>query len=130
MLTEYQTQVEFIQWCRLQALADYPELGYIFAVPNGAVVSQRQRYKLVSEGLLSGVSDLVLPVARGGYFGMYLEMKREKGGRLSPHQKSFLEFVNLQGYYGIVANGLEDAIKKTMDYISLEPTKGERDGRC
>ena len=117
--TEHQEQVAFIEWCRIMALSRrHPELAYIFAVPNGANISKRERYKLTSEGLLRGVADLLLLVPRRGYNGLIIEMKREKGGRLSQYQKDFIAFQEKQNYYCCVPKGCIEAIEKTTWYLA------------
>jgi hypothetical protein len=84
--TEHQEQVSLIKWANLQSRA-YPELAHLFAVPNGSHKSKQARKNFKDEGLKSGVPDLILPVARGGFNHLYIEMKRIKGGTVSENQK-------------------------------------------
>ena len=60
------------------------------------------------EGVLAGVSDIMLPVARNGWHGLYVELKI-KGGRLSDSQKWWIMRVTEQGYMAKVAFGWVEA---------------------
>ena len=76
---------------------------------------------LKAEGLRPGVCDLFLPVARGGFFGCYLEMKT-KTGKLSENQKEFIAAVEKQGYLCCVAYGADEAIEFLERYLQMPPT--------
>ena len=41
---------------------------------------------------------------------VFIEMKRLKGGRTSPEQRAWIEFINRSGNYGFVAKGAQVAI--------------------
>lgn len=60
------------------------------------------------EGMLAGVSDIMLPVARQGWHGLYAELK-VKGGRLSDSQKWWIAEVTRQGYMAVVCFGWLEA---------------------
>jgi VRR-NUC domain len=74
-------------------------------------------------GRLAGVTDLVLLEPRGGYCGMLLEMKREKGGRLSTEQIAFIERHRKRGYFVRVAAGRYEGIAALQEYLALPPAK-------
>lgn len=104
----------------------FPELKWLYAVPNGAFLAgnklqrAKQMKRLKAQGLKVGVSDLFLPVARQGYHGMYIEMKRRKGGVVSDDQKEFHDDMIKEGYRCVVANGCEEAIRYISDYMDLK----------
>lgn len=54
----------------------HPELQLLYHVPNEGKRTWRTGARLKSEGLKPGVPDLCLPVARGKYHGLYVELKR------------------------------------------------------
>jgi hypothetical protein len=58
----------------------YPELELLFHVPNGEARDPRTAAKLKWLGVRPGVPDLLLPMPRGPYAGLALEMKRRRGG--------------------------------------------------
>ena len=68
------------------------------------------------EGVLAGVSDIMLPVSRGGYHGLYVELK-VKGNTTSPSQKWWIEQVTKQGYLAKVCFGWVEAKKVIEGYL-------------
>lgn len=98
--TEHEEQAAFIKWFRLQ----YPGV-LIFAIPNGGDRHKAVAGKLKAEGVTAGVPDLFIPRWR-----MFVEMKRKKGGRVSPEQQDIMALLKECGYSCIVAHGCDDAI--------------------
>lgn len=91
-----------------------------FAIPNGANVSPHHRQTLVSEGLSAGCPDLCIPLARGSYHGLFIELKREDGGSgLSELQKKWIASLNHQGYYAVECRGYQRAKECVEWYLSL-----------
>jgi hypothetical protein len=68
-------------------------------------------------GVKAGIPDICIPVARSPYHGLYCELKRRSGGKVSDHQTYWLEELRLQGYYVFVANGADEAIKHVQKYF-------------
>lgn len=112
---EHDEQVALFQWIALER--NIPELGLLFAIPNGGKRHIFTAKKLKAEGVKPGVPDLFLPVARGGYHGLFLEMKREKGGRLSQHQKEWGEALTAQGYVVVSCPGWDAARHVLLLYL-------------
>lgn len=71
---EHQEQSRLMTWAAIKC-REMPELALLFAVPNGGLRNLRVAAKMKAEGLKAGVPDLVLPVARGGYHALFIEMK-------------------------------------------------------
>lgn len=112
--TEHQEQAAVIQWFQLA----YPEIKTrLFAVPNGANKSRASAARFAVEGLRAGVPDLMLPIARHGFHGLFIEMKRLKGGRLSREQSDWLDFLGEQGYMAVVCCGSVAAIETLKEYL-------------
>ena len=63
--------------------------------------------------------DIFLPVARGKFHGLYIEMKL-KGGRVTDLQQEMLERLRGQGYCAVVCFGFDDARKLIEDYYKKE----------
>lgn len=134
--TEFQEQCHLIQLCEAHQHR-YPQLRKIYAVPNGdlrpakTVVDRHGNAKRISvvgqklklQGVKPGVPDLVLPVARGGFFGLYIEMKRTKGGIESDEQKLWRAWLQEEGYRVVVCKGSDVAWKELQQYLELPPTK-------
>lgn len=119
MTSEDQEQVAIMQWSIL-ARQQYPELKLLHHIPNERKCSLQQGRYMKRKGVKSGVPDLCLPVPRGGYHGLYIEMKREKGGRLSPSQKWWLAELEKQGYKAVRCNGFEAAAAEIKKYLQEE----------
>lgn len=115
---EHEEQAALVQWA-VAATGKHPELKLLYAVPNGARTSMSVAKRLKAEGLKSGVPDLVLPVARGGHHGLYLEMKRRKGGTLSDEQKEWIERLAQEGYGVFVCKGWEQARDVILKYLEM-----------
>ncbi len=105
-LQEHQEQAALIQWFQVA----YPTIKTrLFAIPNGTNKSRAAASRHMAEGLRSGVPDLMLPIPRGDYHGLFIELKRSKGGRLSDTQKDWLAFLSGQGYMAVVCHGFDEA---------------------
>lgn len=113
-MSEHQEQVEFVSWCDAQPIR---ELSMLFAIPNGARVSMGTAIKIKKEGLRSGIPDLMLPVAKGKYHGLFIEFKRRRGGVISPEQKEAIAKLTAEGYCCVVAKGYNQAIRSTVAYL-------------
>lgn len=97
----------------------YPELEFLFHVPNGEKREPWVGKKLKEMGVKKGVPDFMMLVPKNGFHGFLLEMKRVDGGEkdLSEEQKRFLTFENRQGYATCIGRGHEDAIRKIEAYL-------------
>ena len=100
-LTEHQEQCNLCDWLH----ETYPDLLF-YAIPNGGVRTEGAREKLKREGLLKGVPDLCFPE-----LNLYIEMKRAKGGSLSPFQKDVIARLKKIGCKVWVCKGCEEAKK-------------------
>ena len=114
-------QQTLIKWARL-ARGKYPELDMLYHITNEGKRSVVTGARLKSEGLKPGVPDLCLAVARGGAHGLYIEMKRTKGGRVSPQQAAWLEKLAHEGYATAICRGWEQARDAIERYLANEHT--------
>ena len=97
----------------------------IYHVPNGGHRHKLVAIKLKEQGVKAGVPDLVLPMARGGYFGLYIEFKATAphDAAVSPAQDAYLQALTDQGYLAIVCRGHFDAIEAIRAYLLQPQTK-------
>ncbi|NMC30736.1 MAG: VRR-NUC domain-containing protein [Pelolinea sp.] len=127
--TEHQEQAELIRWTKEpHTLRLYPEVEWLFAVPNGAKLPytgkgkqrrSRQAVILKAEGLKPGVPDLCLPVPAGGYHGLWIEMKSfRKGAKVSKDQAEWLKQLQVYGFCCKVCVGWVEARDEIMLYLN------------
>ena len=103
-------------WASMEERA-YPELAMLYAIPNGGKRAIKTAIALKAQGVKSGVPDMCLPVSRGGYHGLYIELKRQKGGVVSETQKSWITALAKQGYKAVVCRGADEAIGTIKEYL-------------
>lgn len=108
-----------------QAVFDWaayqPALRWLHAIPNGGGRDKREAARLKRQGVKPGVADIFLPIARGGYHGLYIEMKRTpKQGRssVSPDQAEFLNYATAEGYAAVICYGADEAIQTIKNYLA------------
>ncbi|MDD0974957.1 VRR-NUC domain-containing protein [Pseudomonas fontis] len=94
----------------------------IYHVPNGGHRVKAVAAKLKAQGVKAGVPDLVLPMARGGHFGLYIEFKAKPpfDAAVSPSQDAYIQALLDQGYLAIVCRGSIDAMEAIRAYL-LQP---------
>ena len=88
LATEHQEQSALIQWARMHK---HSGVRMLYAIPNAAKRSVRLAAMMKSEGMMAGVPDLFLPYPVEPYHGLYIEMKRRKGGKVSDNQRSVID---------------------------------------
>lgn len=112
VLSEHEEQVKVIAYCRNNDL-----LKNVFAIPNGGKRSMVAAMRAQAEGLSSGVPDLFIPFANCGFHGLFIEMKKVKGGVVSATQKEWVLKLNAAGYLAVVCKGHQEAISVIDKYI-------------
>lgn len=116
-------QISLFQWAAF-AENKYPELKLMYHVPNEGKRSAAMGSRLKQAGLKPGVPDIVLPVARGGYIGLYIELKYGKN-KVTENQKMWLRDLREQNHLTAVCYGWEQARNLIETYLKLAPTVGE-----
>ena len=116
-MTEAQHQKTVVDWS-LCIRQTYPELRLLYHIPNGGRRDLIEARHLKETGVKPGVPDLCLPVARGTYHGLYVEMKDETG-KERPEQVWWREELTAQGYRSVVCHGWESAIGVLKWYLKL-----------
>ena len=86
----------------------------IFAVPNGGSRNAIEAANMKREGVMAGVSDLIIVADRRVLF---VEMKDGKNGRQSEHQKEFQHRVEVLGHRYVVCRSLDDFMAKVKEWI-------------
>jgi hypothetical protein len=114
--TEDAEQIAVMEWAELQS-GKFPQLKLLFHIPNGGSRHPAEAKKLKAMGVKPGVPDLFLPVPGRKCYGLFIEMKRVKGGTLSENQKEWISALNLQVYIAVVCHGADEAIAVIKSYL-------------
>ena len=117
--TEHEEQAALFKWAD-EMSEECPALKLLYAIPNGTYKSIAAAKKFAAEGLRSGVPDICLPVSNGRYHALYIEMKRIKGGRISPEQKDWIDMLNNAGNFAIVCYGADSARSAIIEYLGIQ----------
>lgn len=107
--TEHEEQREFVKWFR-QSFKGVR----IFAIPNGGARNIATATRLKVEGVSAGVPDLYIPAWK-----LWLEMKRQKGGRLDPAQKDWIDYLETCGDMVLICKGAEHAKESILAYVAF-----------
>jgi hypothetical protein len=116
-MTEAQEQIALIKRCQFSG---NPILrDYIFSIPNGGSRHKLEAVNLGKQGIMPGVSDLMLFYPVAPYHGLFLEMKRRFPikGQISTKQKEFMRKAAKVGYATEVAYGWEEGYIKLVEYL-------------
>jgi hypothetical protein len=103
---------------------EYSGLPEIFAINNGNNIHGNKKERMIKgkrqreEGVLKGVPDLLLPIPRGAYSGLFIETKTPKG-RLSDSQKEVIPKLQGVGYAVFVCRSTQDIIDTVLRYLEL-----------
>ena len=110
---EHKLQAACVRWYRLQ----YPKMKHnLFAVPNGSKRDVIIGAKLKEEGVLSGVSDLILLKSNRFYGALLIEMKTPEG-RQSDTQKEWQQKITNDGFKYVIVRSLEDFQREVKQYL-------------
>ena len=98
---------------------DHWQLTTLFHIPNERW--NALECKLLSrQGVRAGVPDLLSPVPSHGYFGLAIELKRLRGGRVEQTQREWLDLLRWLGWRVAVCKGWQAAWTEICDYFDLE----------
>lgn len=121
-MSEHDHQVALFKWAKLSKI---PELSLMFAIPNGGHRNKIVAAHLKAEGVAKGVPDICLPVARGGFHGLFIELKKPKcqksaAGKATKEQLQWQINLNEQGYLAVICVGWEKAKETIESYLLCE----------
>ncbi len=101
----------------------YPDLGLVYAInPNAGAVSQRNAKRSKAMGLLADLPDLHLPVMRGPFLTLYVELKRP-GELMRPGQRARAAQLREQGHCVLEIQSVQDGITAFVSYLDLPPNR-------
>lgn len=127
---EAREQTVLFQWRELQTKR-YPGIDLMIAIPNGAhlagdqLTRAKQWRRLKAQGARSGVADIFLPVARGPYHGLWIELKAPPGhpSKLSASQEQWQVAMLGESYQAVICYGAEQAIARLRAYYAMGKQK-------
>ena len=113
--TESQEQQTLFQWAAIKQ-RELPELALLHHIPNGGQRARTTAARLKAEGVKAGVPDLSLPVPRGNFNGLYVEMKVAKN-KPTANQVWWLNALTQQGYCTAVCYSWQEAANVIEKYL-------------
>ena len=116
--TESVEQQCLFRWAAY-AVGRLPELAMVFHIPNGGTRTKSEAGRFRAEGVKAGVPDIFLPVPKDGKHGLYIELKRSRGGTVSKEQEAWIRALSAQEYVCAVCHGHREAIKVITDYMGI-----------
>lgn len=114
--SEDEEQIALFEWAALN-MGKYPALALMFHIPNGGGRSRAEAGRFKAMGVKAGVPDIFLPQPCGGFHGLFIELKRAHGGRVSREQQDWIDDLNARGYAAAVCHGWEEAAREIKEYL-------------
>lgn len=112
--SERDHQEALFEWARAKQ-AEHPELATLYAVPNG----QYRPGERPEAGLKAGVPDVCLPVPRGEYGSLYIELK-VGSNQPTATQKAWITLLREHGAKAVVCYGWDEAAETITDYLTSD----------
>lgn len=124
-MSEHEVQSTFVKLVSDQ----HPEVLYCATV-GGARMRISEAKKIKKQGYRRGIPDILFYEPRSGYYGLAIEVKKEKGGRTSPFQIQWRDDLLKRGYQSVICKGLDECIHAFNLYFGVKlqsaPPKGPR----
>ena len=123
-MSEHQEQSLLFLWAKIN-VGKYPELAWLFAVPNGGYRMVKTARDLKAEGVKKGVPDVWFPISgvhgEKPVKGLVIEMKFGKN-KPTPEQEAWLDFLAGVGWRTEVCYCWEAAARVICEHclISFE----------
>lgn len=112
--SEITEQIKLFNWAR--SVREFvPELKLLHHIPNEG--KRTNGALLKAAGMVAGVPDLSLPVARRGFNGLYIEMKFGDN-KPTKDQVEFMAMLKDQGYKTAVTYSAEEARSLIRHYLA------------
>lgn len=110
-MSEHDEQCAVIEYCDMRGIP-------IFHIPNGGKRAKAEAARFKAEGVRPGVPDLCIPVARGRYHSLYIEMKAP-GGKPTEAQVEWIHRLRSEGMCAYVCEGAGNAVALVDAYMAL-----------
>ena len=113
--SEYDIQTRVAQYLD----TEHPNVLWC-ASAGGARTSMNEAKRLKAAGYKKGFPDVFVYEPRGAFHGLAIELKKDKGGRVSATQREWIAALEARGYRAVVAKGLEAAQMVIVDYLGVD----------
>ena len=92
----------------------------LYAIPNGGKRDPSVAARMKATGVKRGFPDVGLPIAKLGFHGLFIEMKKANGtmNDVDVDQTKWHVALTEQGYYVVVAFGWRQAVELITEYLS------------
>ena len=110
--SEYEIQRRFAEYID----TEHPDVLWC-ASAGGARTSMNEAKRLKATGYKRGFPDVFVYEPRGAFHGLAIELKKDKGGRVSTSQKEWLKSLEMRGFKATVAKGFDEAVKVLELYL-------------
>ena len=125
---ESDEQAALFRWAKMMERY-HPELALLNGSLNGVKLTIGQAVKAKKQGMKKGFPDIQLPVPRGGYHGLFIELKikpyRNFKGKMvypttSDDQKWWQARLREQGNRSEICEGYDAAQNEISSYLQLK----------
>lgn len=121
--SEQVEQIALIKWAKLHHIP-------LVHIPNEGPRLAHHGANLVRMGLSKGFPDLFMPEPRGGFFGMFIELKQDRHYSESEKKKiswiqqvEWIIYLNEHGYFARVIFGWREASELITMYRQWDVTE-------
>ncbi|EOV1641437.1 VRR-NUC domain-containing protein [Yersinia enterocolitica] len=113
---ETEEQAALIAWADKTVINGICIGDYLIHIPNEGKRGPKAARDAKRLGLRKGVPDLFLALPRGGYAGLWIEMKA-RHGKLSLQQSKWLQRLDNAGYYTICCFSFDQGVESVVNYF-------------
>jgi len=126
---ENEEQEALFNWIDLHT-NKYKGLEVTYAIPNGGSRHKLEAYNLKKQGVRPGVPDVCIPVSKGKYIGLYIEMKVGKN-KPTKSQEDWIYNLKKYGHHVVVCYSWVEAVQSIVAYFNLDKERErERENEC
>ena len=111
---EAREQAKVASWLR----TSHPNV--LFTSTTVDHVKPMQAIRRKAAGYRAGWPDMFIAEPRKDFHGLFVEMKKVKGGQVSPEQKEVMLQLGLRNYAAKVCHGADEAIRIIWYYLEVE----------
>ena len=114
---EAMEQEALFAWAAIKANR-YPVLELLYHIPNGGTRNRIEAANLKRQGVKAGIPDIHLPVAKGKFHGLYIELKAGTN-KPTKEQNKWIFNLRKQGYAAEVCVGWLQAAEIIEKYLEM-----------